>query len=99
MAWLLERYPDTRSFFFDDDTFNLGRQRMLDFAIAMKRRRMQIPWGCNARADHWDREVLQALRDTGLFTLRIGIESGDQRVLDRSGKDLNLEEARRTLEM
>jgi anaerobic magnesium-protoporphyrin IX monomethyl ester cyclase len=99
MAWLLERYPDTRSFFFDDDTFNLGRQRMLDFAAAMKRRAMQIPWGCNARADHWDREVLQKLRDTGLFTLRIGIESGDQRVLDLSGKDLNLEEARRTLEM
>jgi anaerobic magnesium-protoporphyrin IX monomethyl ester cyclase len=99
MAWVLERYPDTRSFFFDDDTFNLGRQRMLDFAVAMKRRGMHIPWGCNARADHWDREVMQELRDTGLFTLRIGIESGDQRVLDLSGKDLNLEEARRTLEM
>jgi anaerobic magnesium-protoporphyrin IX monomethyl ester cyclase len=99
MAWLLQRYPDTRSFFFDDDTFNLGRQRMLDFAAAMKRRGMRIPWGCNARADHWDREVLQELRDTGLFTLRIGIESGDQRVLDLSGKHLNLEEARRTLEM
>ena len=77
----------------------LGRQRILDFAAAMKSRGLRIPWGCNARADHWDRELLQELRDTGLFTLRIGIESGDQRVLDLSGKDLNLEEARRTLEI
>ena len=99
MEWLLERYPDTGSFFFDDDTFNLGRQRMLDFADAMRRRGLKVPWGCNARADNWDREVLERLVETGLFTLRIGIESGDQRVLDRTGKDLDLAEARRTLEL
>jgi radical SAM superfamily enzyme YgiQ (UPF0313 family) len=99
MEWLLERYPDTGSFFFDDDTFNLGRQRMLDFAEAMDRRGLKVPWGCNARADNWDLEVLERLVATGLFTLRIGIESGDQRVLDRTGKALDLAEARRTLEM
>jgi len=99
MVWLLERYPDTGSFFFDDDTFNLGRARILDFAAAMKRRGLKIPWGCNARADNWDREMLERLVETGLFTLRIGIESGDQRVLDLSGKNLNLVEARKTLEM
>lgn len=100
MAWVLERYPRTRSFFFDDDTFNLlGRKRMLAFADEMDRRGLRIPWGCNARADHWDAEVLARLVATGLFTLRLGIESGDQRVLDRTGKGLNLLEARAMLKM
>jgi len=100
MAWVLERYPKTRSFFFDDDTFNLlGKPRMLAFANEMNRRGMKIPWGCNARADHWDREVLSRLVETGLFTLRLGIESGDQRVLDRTGKGLHLTEAREMLKM
>jgi anaerobic magnesium-protoporphyrin IX monomethyl ester cyclase len=99
MAWALEQFPHTRSFFFDDDTFNLGRTRILDFAAEMKRRKLRIPWGMNARADNWDRELMERLLETGLFTLRIGIESGDQRVLDRTRKEIDLEEARRTLEI
>lgn len=99
MAHVLETYPQTRSFFFDDDTFNLGRARVLRFADEMKRRGIKVPWGMNARADNWDREMLERLIETGLFTLRIGIESGDQAVLDKTKKDLNLEGARRMLEM
>jgi len=96
---VLERYPDTGSVFFDDDTFNLGRARMLGFADEMERRGVRIPWGCNARADHLDEEVVGRLVDVGLFTMRFGIESGDQRILDRTKKRLNLGEARRVLAM
>lgn len=99
MVYLRKKYPSVRSFFFDDDTFNLGRARVMEFAAQMKRHNLKIPWGMNARADHWDREMLERLIETGLFTLRIGIESGDQAVLDRTKKGLNLEQARKTLEL
>ncbi len=99
MAWVLEQFPETGSFFFDDDTFNLGRRRMMSFASEMKRLGLRVPWGMNARADNWDRELLETLVETGLFTLRIGIESGDQRVLDRSLKGLDLEQARKMLHL
>lgn len=99
MALVLAEHPETKSFFFDDDTFNIGRPRLVAFADEMKRRGMHIPWGMNARADHWDRELLARLVDTGLFTLRIGIESGDQGVLDRTRKGIDLRAARETLEM
>jgi len=97
MLQVLDKYPNTKSFFFDDDTFNLGRERLLSFADELDRRGLKIPWGMNARADNWDKELLERLQRTGLFTLRIGIESGDQRVLDACGKGLNLEQARRML--
>lgn len=97
IQFILQNYPDTKSLFFDDDTFNIGRKRLLDFASEMKRRNIYIPWGMNARADHWDEELVKNLMDTGLFNLRIGIESGDQEVLRRSGKQLDLEEARKSL--
>ncbi len=96
---VLHDYPDTRSIFFDDDTFNLGRARMLSFADEMDRRGVHIPWGCNARADHLDEEVVRRLVSTGLFTMRFGIESGDQSILDRARKRLDLKEARPLLEM
>jgi radical SAM superfamily enzyme YgiQ (UPF0313 family) len=98
MAWVLEHHPATKSFFFDDDTFNLGRRRVLAFADEMDRRGLRIPWGMNARADNWDRELMQRLVATGLFTLRIGIESGDPEVLERTQKGIDLDEARKTLE-
>jgi radical SAM superfamily enzyme YgiQ (UPF0313 family) len=99
MAWALEQFPQTKSFFFDDDTFNLGRKRVMGFAAEMQRLGLCIPWGMNARADNWDKEMLESLVATGMFTLRIGIESGDQRVLDRSLKKLDLGQARKMLEM
>ncbi len=99
MVDVLRQYPDTGSIFFDDDTFNLGRARMLRFADEMVCRNVRIPWGCNARADQLDEDVARRLVSTGLFTVRFGIESGDQGVLDRSKKRLDLKEARRVLEM
>ncbi len=100
MFYILKRYPETKSFFFDEDTFNIGpRARLLAFADEMEARGLRIPWGCNARADNWDREVLTRLREVGLFTLRIGIESGDQGVLDTIKKNLDLDEARRNLHL
>lgn len=99
MNTIIREYPETKSFFFDDDTFNLGRERMLRFADELERRGPKLPWGCNARADHWDREVMARLASVGLFTLRFGIESGDPEVLARTRKNLDLEIARRNLRM
>jgi Fe-S oxidoreductase len=99
IAYVLRNWPTTRSIFFDDDTFNIGRKRLMAFANALEARAIRIPWGMNARADHWDEELLRCLRDTGLFTLRIGIESGDPDVLRRCGKDIDLGEARAMLLM
>jgi radical SAM superfamily enzyme YgiQ (UPF0313 family) len=99
MAHVLDEFPSTRSVFFDDDTFNIGRDRLIRFADELDRRKIRIPWGMNARADHWDRELLERLAATGLFTLRLGIESGDQAVLDTCGKALNLEDARNNLHL
>ena len=96
---VLQEFPQIKSVFFDDDTFNLGRRRLVEFADEMKERNIRIPWGMNARADNWDRELLETLAETGLFNLRIGIESGDESVLARAKKGVTLETVRETLEL
>lgn len=99
IAHVLRTQPATRSLFFDDDTFNVGRQRLMDFADALDARGIHIPWGMNARVDHWDEAMLRRLKETGLFTLRIGIESGDPEVLARAHKGIDLAKAREMLRM
>jgi radical SAM superfamily enzyme YgiQ (UPF0313 family) len=76
------------SIYFDDDTFNIGRPRMLEMARELQR--VNLPWGCNARPDLFDEETMSALARSGLFNIRIGVESGDPEVLRRVRKNLDL---------
>jgi radical SAM superfamily enzyme YgiQ (UPF0313 family) len=86
------------SIYFDDDTFNIGRERMFEFVDAMKTLPFKIPWGCNARAELFDKEILKALAEVGLFCVRIGIESGDPEILRRAKKNLDLNAVRRCID-
>ena len=82
-----------RSVYFDDDTFNIGRERLLAFSAELVRRGLHTPWAIMARADLMDRELLVVMRDAGLAAVKYGVESADQGIIDRSGKDLDLDVA------
>lgn len=82
-----------RSVYFDDDTFNIGKQRMLEFCKEKKRRKLDIPWAIMARVDLMDREILEAMAETGLAGIKYGIESAEQQLLTHVGKNLNIEKA------
>ena len=79
-----------KSVYFDDDTFNVGRERVLAICREITRRRLGVPWAIMARADLMDVEVLEALAGAGLHALKYGVESVDQGILDRCGKDMDL---------
>jgi anaerobic magnesium-protoporphyrin IX monomethyl ester cyclase len=93
------RWGPFRSIYFDDDTFNIGKPRMLEMADEFARRSLQIPWGCNARPDLFDDEMMRRLADAGLFTIRIGVESADPDVLKRTKKNLDLAAVSRCIDL
>ena len=78
------------SFYFDDDTFNIGKKRVLQIAEEIKKRSFGVPWACMARADTMDEEMLRAMAESGLIAVKYGVESASQEILDRSGKRLDL---------
>lgn len=86
-----------RSFYFDDDTFNIGKPRMLRFCSLLREHRFGLPWAMMARADTSDFETLQAMRDAGLAVAKFGLESGVQRLVDRAEKSLDLDLACRNI--
>ncbi|MCZ7584439.1 MAG: radical SAM protein [Deltaproteobacteria bacterium] len=96
MEWLFEHYG-FESAYFDDDTFNLGKKRMLEFAREVKSRNMGRAFGIMARADNMDREILEALKDAGLWGLKYGVESAEQQILDNCEKDLDIEKVKTTV--
>jgi len=82
-----------KSVYFDDDTFNVGKQRMLAFCREKKRRGLDFPWAIMARADLMDREILEAMAGAGLTGVKYGVESADERLTDHVNKNLDLGKA------
>lgn len=84
-----------RSYYFDDDTFNIGDKRLSEFADELIRRGLDhIPWGAMCRADTLKKETLAKLRRAGLYAVKYGVESGNQKIVDDSGKRLDLNKLR-----
>jgi radical SAM superfamily enzyme YgiQ (UPF0313 family) len=96
MEWLV-REGGFRSVYFDDDTFNVNKERTLAFAAEVKRRRLGAPWAIMARADLMDRETLAALKDSGLTALKYGVESAEPELLAQMNKSLDLEKVAQVL--
>ncbi len=100
---LLDRYK-CESFYFDDDTANIGEERMFKLAGAIKRRGLNAyPWAMMARADCMTPRLLEALAEAGMYSVKYGVESSSPKLLNACDKGTRwdrLEEAlRRTREL
>jgi len=90
IKWAMKAFPQTKEFFFDDDTFtdNLPRAE----AIAAELGKLGISWACNAKANV-PYDTLKKLKDSGLRLLLVGYESGNQQILHNIKKGMRIEVA------
>ncbi len=80
---------------FVDDLFALSKKRVYEIVREIKKRKLDVIWGATVRADTVDRNLLRAMRDAGCVMLYIGVESGDQNVLDSISKLTTVEQYKR----
>jgi len=86
---------------FLDDIFNLDKKRVLEFCSLAQRRnlRFKITFPNAVRADILDQEMIDALRDTGLYFCSFALESGSPRIQQYTGKRLNIPRFLKGIEM
>lgn len=92
MEFLVKEYG-FKSIYFDDDSFDIGKERILKLCDEIKKRPALngIKWVAMARADTCDYEMLKAMKDAGLYGIKYGVESGVQQIVDNIHKNLNLD--------
>ncbi len=80
----------TNKFYVVDDTFTLGKKRVESFCDSIRNRGYE--WSCLTRVDKFDKSMLEQMAGSGCSMIKVGIESGSQKVLDLMNKKTSVEQ-------
>ncbi|MFC1921049.1 B12-binding domain-containing radical SAM protein [Chloroflexota bacterium] len=84
---------------FVDGTFTYDREYLQTFCQEVINNDLRIEWGCTARYDNLDENILQLMKRSGCYGLYLGLESGSNRMLKAMGKKETVEDITRVSEM
>jgi len=80
-----------------DDLFTLDRDRIVQLCEMLIEKPLGVTFNCAVRVGHADGEILSLLKNAGAWMISLGIESGDQELLNRYKPGMNLTEVRDTV--
>lgn len=89
-----------KSFYVDDDTFNVDMKHLHRFCDSLEVNDINLPWMAMARADGGlDEDLIIRMKANGLTALKFGIESIDEDVLKEINKKLDIAKCEETLKL
>lgn len=91
--YIQKELPEVKEIFIEDDTFTINKKLVKAFCEEIKRRKIDIVWSCNARAD-LDYTTMKAMKDTGCRLIIVGYESGSDEILKTIKKGVGTEQMR-----
>ncbi|MBD3242358.1 MAG: radical SAM protein, partial [Chitinivibrionales bacterium] len=94
----LRRDFGVRHIIFYDDLFTLNRERVARLCTLLREARLGVRYNCIVRIGHIDDELIGLLKSSGCWMVNVGIESGDQAVLDAHKDGLSLNDVRRDVD-
>jgi len=78
----------TNKFYLIDDTFTLRKKRVDEFCDSISDRNYE--WSCLTRVDRLEGNMLEKMMESGCSMIKVGIESGSQKVLDLMNKKISI---------
>jgi len=79
---------------FMDDCFALNKKRVWAICDEMKKRKIDVPWGCAMRVDIPDFNMLNKMAHHSCGMIYFGVESGSQSILNNVKKGTSVEQTR-----
>ena len=99
--YILKSFPLVDVIKFVDDSFAVNRDNLFRLTHLLKNLNAprQWDWTCTTRVNLVDREMLEAVYESGCSSVLIGAESGSQRILDSIGKEITPDQVRNVVKM
>lgn len=92
---LKERGDNVVGLGFVDDTFNVPPDRFKEILRMMIKNKYNFKWASYFRCQYADRETVELMKQSGCEYVLLGIESGNQQILDNMNKKVRLEDYKR----
>jgi len=80
--------------FFTDFTFEVNRKNTLELCQRMVKDKLDLTWVCSSRASTLDEELIKWMHNAGCHTLLLGVESGDESLLETYSKGMTKDDLR-----
>ena len=80
------KIEDNTIVYFVDDVFTVHKKRVKKLLRMMIKDNLKMRWKCEARADHLDDEICELMAEAGCERVKIGFESGSDRILSEVKK-------------
>ena len=80
------KITDNTLVYFVDDVFTVHKKRVKKLLKMMIKQNLGMKWKCEARADHLDDEICELMAEAGCERVKIGFESGSDRILKQVQK-------------
>ena len=83
--------------FFVDDLFALDRRWLAEFYQLLDAKNIKIPWKCLGRVDILQYEDFLEMKRHGCFVIQLGIESGNDHILEDINKNITTGQAEKAV--
>lgn len=77
-----------REIMFNDPTFTVSSRRVTELCRKMTEARLDLSWYANGHAASLDEPMISAMAEAGCHSLMIGVESGNDALLERYAKGI-----------
>lgn len=85
-----------REVYLRDEMFTTSQRRVRAICQGMIDEKMDLTWLCSGKIGSLDYDTLSLMKQAGCHTLKIGVESGSQQILDNVKKGITLDQTERT---
>ncbi len=95
---IAKRYQSSM-IYISDDTFTLKKDRTMELCDQIISRELNVTWKCDTRVDCLDDELIAKMKEAGCDLIKIGVESGSDRVLKNIHKGITKDKIRETVKL
>ena len=92
----LEKKYGVKEIHFVDDTFTLNEKRVFKLTELMQQKNIDLTWYGTAHANVKNMDIFKAMKAAGCWIVAVGIESGNQKVIDMLDKGTTKERMKAT---
>ncbi len=98
LAFRHDKYGVKR-YYFCDDNISINKKFGKELCRRIIAKKWDLAWSCEARVGSFDEEMLKLMKEAGCKRIKLGVESGSDKILAYMKKGITVEDVRETVRL